>query len=188
MVIPLPNSTMGILALASELGVSGLWPPCPIVYPLILADITRASWWLQRGNGTPLWCSCLENPRNVGAWWAAIYGVAQSRTRLKRLSSSSSSSRAVQSQWLASMEHLLCRLHGYVHTINSPLLTIMLWSRHHFLKSNYLFLAMLGLRCSKRASHCGGFSRAAEAVGSESFSGWGSAALEHRLRSCGAWA
>ena len=44
------------------------------------------------GNGNPLQCSCLENPRDGGAWWAAIYGVAQSRTRLKRLSSSSSSS------------------------------------------------------------------------------------------------
>ena len=43
------------------------------------------------GNGNPLQCSCLENPRDGGAWWAAIYGVAQSRTRLKRLSSSSSS-------------------------------------------------------------------------------------------------
>ena len=43
------------------------------------------------GNGNPLQCSCLENPRDCGAWWAAVYGVAQSRTRLKRLSSSSSS-------------------------------------------------------------------------------------------------
>jgi len=42
-------------------------------------------------NGNPLQCSCLENPRDGGAWWAAVYGVAQSRTRLKRLSSSSSS-------------------------------------------------------------------------------------------------
>ena len=42
------------------------------------------------GNGSPLQCSCLENPRDGGAWWASIYGVAQSRTRLKRLSSSSS--------------------------------------------------------------------------------------------------
>ena len=41
------------------------------------------------GNGNPLQCSCLENPRDGGAWWAAVYGVAQSRTRLKRLSSSS---------------------------------------------------------------------------------------------------
>ena len=37
------------------------------------------------GNGNPLQCSCLENPRDGGAWWAAIYGVAQSRTRLQRL-------------------------------------------------------------------------------------------------------
>ena len=40
------------------------------------------------GNGNPLQCSCLENPRDGGAWWAAIHGVAQSQTRLKRLSSS----------------------------------------------------------------------------------------------------
>ena len=40
------------------------------------------------GNGNPLQCSCLEDPRDGGAWWAAVYGVAQSRTRLKRLSSS----------------------------------------------------------------------------------------------------
>ena len=40
------------------------------------------------GNGNPFQCSCLENPRVGRAWWAAIYGVAQSRTRLKRLSSS----------------------------------------------------------------------------------------------------
>ena len=38
-------------------------------------------------NGNPLQCSCLENPRDGGAWWAAVYGAAQSRTRLKRLSS-----------------------------------------------------------------------------------------------------
>ena len=43
------------------------------------------------GNGNPLQCSCLENPRDGGVWWAAISGVAQSRTRLKWLSSSSSS-------------------------------------------------------------------------------------------------
>ena len=43
------------------------------------------------GNGSPLQCSCLENPRDGGAWWAAVYGVSQSQTRLKRLSSSNSS-------------------------------------------------------------------------------------------------
>ena len=47
---------------------------------------------IGEGNGNPLQCSCLENPRDGGAWWAAVYGVTQSRTRLKRLSSSSSSS------------------------------------------------------------------------------------------------
>ena len=45
---------------------------------------------IGEGNGNPLQCSCLENSRDGGAWWAAVYGVAQSWTRLKRLSSSSS--------------------------------------------------------------------------------------------------
>ena len=44
---------------------------------------------IGEGNGNPLQCSCLENPREGGAWWAAVYGVAQSQTRLKWLSSSS---------------------------------------------------------------------------------------------------
>ena len=43
---------------------------------------------IGEGNGNPLQCSCLENPRDRGAWWAAVYGVAQRRTRLKRLSGS----------------------------------------------------------------------------------------------------
>jgi len=44
---------------------------------------------IGEGNGNPLQCSCLENPRGGGTWWAAVSGVTQSRTRLKRLSSSS---------------------------------------------------------------------------------------------------
>ena len=44
---------------------------------------------IGEGNGSPLQCSCLEDPRDGGAWWAAVYGVTQSRTRLKQLSSSS---------------------------------------------------------------------------------------------------
>ena len=44
--------------------------------------------WIGEGNGNPLQCSCLENPRDGGVWWAAVYGVAQSRTRRKWLSSS----------------------------------------------------------------------------------------------------
>ena len=58
---------------------------------------------IGEGNGNPLQCSFPENPRDRGAWWATIYGVAQSRTRLKRLSSSSSS-RTVAHQALLSME------------------------------------------------------------------------------------
>ena len=40
---------------------------------------------IGEGNGKPLQCSCLENPREGGAWWAAVYGVTQSQTRLNRL-------------------------------------------------------------------------------------------------------
>ena len=50
--------------------------------------------YIGEGNGNPLQCSRLESPRDGGAWWAAVYGVTQSRTRLKRLSSSRSSSKA----------------------------------------------------------------------------------------------
>ena len=45
---------------------------------------------IGEGNGNPLQCSCMEKPRDGGAWWAAVYGLAQSRTRWKWLSSSSS--------------------------------------------------------------------------------------------------
>ena len=58
---------------------------------------------IGEGNGSPLQCSCLENPRDRGAWWAAISGVAQSQTRLKRLSSSSSSSTKSQLQHAGSL-------------------------------------------------------------------------------------
>ena len=55
---------------------------------------------IGEGNGNPLQCSCLENPRDGGAWWAAVCGVSQSRTRLKRLSSNSSTS-----QWKGLHKH-----------------------------------------------------------------------------------
>ena len=89
------------------------WQPSPVLLPgkshgrRSLVGCSPWSWeesemteWLHfhfslsrigEGNGNPLQCSCLENPRDGGAWWAAVYGVAQSRTRLKWLSSSSSS-------------------------------------------------------------------------------------------------
>ena len=77
---------------------------CDFWYPIQHVSSGSVSFWLWlehfhfslscigEGNGNPLQCSCLGNPRDGGAWWAAVYGVAQSQTRLKRLSSSSSSS------------------------------------------------------------------------------------------------
>ena len=47
-------------------------------------------WCIGEGNGNPLQRSCLENPKDVGAWWAAIFGVTQNQTRLKQLRSISS--------------------------------------------------------------------------------------------------
>ena len=58
---------------------------------------------IGEGNGNPLQCSCLENPRDGGAWWAAVYGVTQIRTRLKWLSSSSSILYWCISFWLTSL-------------------------------------------------------------------------------------
>ena len=52
---------------------------------------------IGEGNGNSLQCSCLENPRDGGAWWAAVSGVSQSRTRLKQLSSSSTTHESVDS-------------------------------------------------------------------------------------------
>ena len=81
------------------------WHPTPVLLPgkshgqrsLVGCSPWGCDWvtslslsGIGEGNGNPLQCSCLENPRDGGAWWAAVYGVAQSWTRLKRLSSSSS--------------------------------------------------------------------------------------------------
>ena len=58
-----------------------------------------------KGNGNSLQYSCLENPRDGGAWWAAIYGVAQSRTRLKRLSNSNALSNPLSTPHCSSTLH-----------------------------------------------------------------------------------
>ena len=70
-------------------------------------------------SGNPLRCSCLENPRDSGAWWAAVYGVAQSRTRLKRLSSSSikcykgnQTSKMTDRQWQENVGYNSSRIAG----------------------------------------------------------------------------
>ena len=70
------------------------------------------------GNGNPLQCSCLENPRNGGAWWVAVYGVTQSRTRLKRLSSSGSHPRVhvdefQEPSWIPKCSNCLYKMAWY---------------------------------------------------------------------------
>ena len=60
---------------------------------IVRININNLRYADREGNGNPFQCSCLENPRDSGAWRSAIYGVAKSRTQLKRVSNSSSSSR-----------------------------------------------------------------------------------------------
>ena len=77
---------------------------------------------IGEGNGNPLQCSCLENPRNGGAWWAAVYGVAQSRTWLKWLSNSNSNVHSVNMKWRESHSVMSDSLwpHGSYSPWNSP--------------------------------------------------------------------
>ena len=67
------------------------WVDVTEAVPQSLKYLLSSPSCIEEGNGNPLQCSCLENPRDGGAWWAAVYGVTQSWTRLKWLSSSSSS-------------------------------------------------------------------------------------------------
>ena len=91
--------------------------------------------FIGEGNGNPLQCSCLENPRDSGAWWTAVYGVAQSRTRLKRLSSSSSKSYLLVNPWTAACQAPLS------FTISRSLLKFMLIES--VMLSSHLILLLL---------------------------------------------
>ena len=119
--IPIPKkgnakecSNYHTLALISHASWRRQWHPTPVLLPgkshgrrnLVgcsqwgreESDMTERLYFhfslscIGEGNGNPLQCSCLENPRDGAAWWAAVYGITQSRTLLKRRSSSSSSS------------------------------------------------------------------------------------------------
>ena len=81
-----------------------------------MTSLSLFTFIIGEGNGNPLQCSCLESPRDGGAWWAAIYGVAQSRTRLKRLSRSSSSS------------SLLMVQHSYPYMTPGINITLTIWN------------------------------------------------------------
>ena len=124
----LPQKVITIL-ISISIDCGNLWQPTPVLLPGKShgwRSLVGCSPWgreelgmterlhfhfslscIGEGNGNPLQCSCLENPRDGGAWRAAIYGVAQSRTQLKRLSSSSSM------QNLCSLLLKLCRIKSY---------------------------------------------------------------------------
>ena len=89
---------------------------------------------IREGNGNPLQCSCLENPRDRGAWWAAISGVAQSWTRLKWLSSSSSKPRTLawKIPWMeepGGLQSMRSRRVGHDWATSLSLFTFMHWKR-----------------------------------------------------------
>ena len=92
LLLPEPEHAVGILHCRASTGIALTVHLTLDELPNIVGICDSPSHLTGEGNGNPLQCSCLENPRDGGAWWAAVYGVAQSRTRLKRLNSSSSSS------------------------------------------------------------------------------------------------
>ena len=94
---------------------------------------------IGEGNGNPLQSSCLENPRDSGAWWAAVYGVAQSRTGLKRLSSSSS---------IYSASFSLTVLETRKSKIRAP--ADLVFSEGPLLVHRCLFTVFMELRCIER--------------------------------------
>ena len=75
---------------------------------------------IGKGNGNPLHCFCLENPRDGRAWWAAVYGVAQSRTQLKGFSSSSSSTQSSSFQRSSHRMTILFLVHSSIHPSFCP--------------------------------------------------------------------
>ena len=86
---------------------------------------------IGEGNGNPLQCSRLENPRDGGAWWASVYGVAQSRTWLKRLSSSNS-----YNIYLPTLQQQICLffcVYNYPHSWNLMWMLILLGLFKYFL-------------------------------------------------------
>ena len=94
---------------------------------------------IGEGNGNPLQCSCLENPRDGGAWWAAVCGIAQSRTRLKWLSSS----RDIQRVWITKM--LKVRMMMNIFLVYSAKLlsksfhTVYIFLFHFFMNCLFIF-------------------------------------------------
>ena len=105
-----------------------LWEKGKALFKTFILVVTRFT--IREGSGTPLQYSCLENPRDGGAWWADIYGVAQSRTRLKWLSSSR----------FTMTLHVL-NLHVFLHLI----FTDILWNVYYHLRLTDKDMVVSGL-------------------------------------------
>ena len=108
-ILPVYHSSLWFINLFH---VTGSWKTLPSIskFFIILHGLDQnLTQPIGEGNGNPLQCSCLENPRDGGAWWAAVSGVAQSWTRLKRLSSSSTRNYHRSSEWVFSpLKKLQC--------------------------------------------------------------------------------
>ena len=103
---------------------------------------------IGEGHGNPLQCSCLENPRDRGAWWAAVYGVAQSQTRLKRLSSSSrdhlqSSSKGIY--WILEKKILCCHNDTWFHL---NLTFLKPWAKQRIFLTEMSVLSYVNVLCT----------------------------------------
>ena len=119
---------------------------------------------IGEGNGNWLQCSCLENPRDGGAWWAAVYGVAQCWTWLKRLSSSSSSIYTMAWQhlkichWFQMRNYerkhhsLICSYQLRIRCLLSAPNYARFWGIHQWKKGIVLDLIELGVQWWKQAS------------------------------------
>ena len=95
---------------------------------------------IGEGNGDPLQCSSLKNPRDGGAWWAAVYGVAQSQTRLKWLSSSSSMrlSRGQETPAKLALALYILQLR-LLYNFQTTLIVFFVWLHQQSCKGNLFF-------------------------------------------------
>ena len=106
---------------------------------------------IGEGNVNPLQCSCLENPRDGGAWWAAVYEVAQNRTQLKWLSSSSSSSSSVLWYicvliWMKSNLYIFISIYIFGIISKKFLLNAILWSFSPVFSSTTFIVLLIALK------------------------------------------
>ena len=106
---------------------------------------------IGEGNGTPLQYSCLENPRNGGAWWAAVYGVTQSQAQLEQLSSSSSST--YQTLWQVLGNY---REQNRGIQIAALMVLIFLWGRLTVMDVMCQITSALKKKCSRVGRNAGG--------------------------------